>query len=84
MRSRRQVNMSTCIMYMCLYYTRDRNSYFDQKTKTAPVAGRRCEHVEAAPAESGEASKVRHDEQTVHGTTSKQYTGSFHSVSISS
>ena len=46
--------------------TRNRNSYFDEKRNST----RRRETTGARPrppsTESGEASKVRHDEQTAH------------------
>ena len=52
--------------YQVCNYTYDiRLGYFDTKTKTAPVAGRRREHGRGLPRQSGEG-KGRHDEQTIH------------------
>ena len=45
---------------------RDKNSPFDKKTKQHPSQRDDACTAAAAPAELGEASKVRHDEQTAH------------------
>ena len=42
--------------------TRNRNSYFDEKRKQHASQGNDASTAEPHPAESGEASKVRHDE----------------------
>ena len=60
--------MVTCHIDMYVYvrkYMRDRKRNFDKKTKATPGAGRGREHGRTPPPfESGEASKVRHDDST--------------------
>ena len=44
----------------------DRNSYFDEKRKQHPSQEGDASTAEDTPAESGETSKVKDDEQTPH------------------